>query len=392
LGAKIAFFPVDNGDMTLIRLADTRVTTLLIDIKIRKAADDPADDTPDVAAQLRKRLQYDTKGRPFVDVFLLSHPDQDHISGLKTHFWLGSPEDYPDDQKKTAEKRIIIKEIWSSPMVFRRHEKTNHVLCQDAKDFASEVRRRVKKWKENRWAGDGNRIIILGEDEGNKTDDLQDILVKTGETLDKICGTSYSSYFSALLLAPAPRQEDELEDKLSKNNSSVIMRMKIFASQHSANHVKFLSGGDAGVLIWERLWEKYKHEPEVLEYDLLQAPHHCSWRSISYDSWSEKGKDAKVCEGARHALSQALDGATIVSSSAKIVDDENDPPCIRAKDEYKSILKPGDGAFLCTGDDKAGDETELEIQANGKLVRIAVGAAAAGLSVAAAATPRAGKS
>lgn len=113
---------------------------------------------------------------------------------------------------------------------------------------------------------------------------------------------------------------------------------------------------------------------------------------MSYDSWSENGKDAKVCDGARHALGQARDGATIVSSSAKIVDDENDPPCIRAKDEYKAILRPGDGAFLCTGDDKAGEVTELEVQPNGKLVRVVVGAVAAGLSVAAAAAPRAGKS
>lgn len=387
MGAKITFFPVANGDMALIRLADTRVTTILIDIKIRK----PADDTPDVAAQLRKRLQYDAKNRPFVDVFLLSHPDQDHILGLQKHFWLGRPEDYPDDDKKASERRIIIREIWSSPMVFRRHEKNNHVLCQDAKDFATEVRRRVKHWKANRTAGPGNRLLILGEDEGNKTDDLQEILIKTGETLDRIGGESFSSLFSAILLAPAPRQDDELEEKLSKNNSSVILRMKIYAAKGSANHVKFLSGGDAGVVIWERLWDNYKNEPEVLEYDLLQAPHHCSWRSLSYDSWSDKQDEAKVCEGAREALSQALDGATIVSSSAKIVDDDNDPPCIRAKTEYKSILRPVDGAFLCTGDDKAGNETELEIQPNGKLVRVVVGAVAAGLSVAAAAAPRAGK-
>lgn len=46
--AKITFFPVDNGDMTLIKLADKKGTSLLIDCKIRTAADDSKDNTPDV--------------------------------------------------------------------------------------------------------------------------------------------------------------------------------------------------------------------------------------------------------------------------------------------------------------------------------------------------------
>jgi hypothetical protein len=37
----ITFFPVDNGDMTLIKFGDLDATTLLIDINIRQDADDP---------------------------------------------------------------------------------------------------------------------------------------------------------------------------------------------------------------------------------------------------------------------------------------------------------------------------------------------------------------
>ena len=37
--ASIVFFPVDNGDMTLITLADGR--TILVDINIRQDADNP---------------------------------------------------------------------------------------------------------------------------------------------------------------------------------------------------------------------------------------------------------------------------------------------------------------------------------------------------------------
>ncbi|WP_228705006.1 ComEC/Rec2 family competence protein [Klebsiella michiganensis] len=78
MAAKVTFFQVGNGDMTLVRLADTQGTSILTDVHIRSAADDPKDDTPDVASALRNRLKYDNNDRPFVDVFMLSHPDQDH--------------------------------------------------------------------------------------------------------------------------------------------------------------------------------------------------------------------------------------------------------------------------------------------------------------------------
>jgi hypothetical protein len=146
MAAKITFFQVGNGDMTLLRLADTRVTTVLIDINIRAAAADPDDDTPDVVQALRKRLIKDKDGRPFVDAFLLSHPDQDHCRGLISHFWLGDPSDYPDDDLDQDKKRILIRELWSSPLIFRRRSK-NHTLCKDAQAFDKEARRRVESSK-----------------------------------------------------------------------------------------------------------------------------------------------------------------------------------------------------------------------------------------------------
>jgi len=96
MNATVTFFPVGNGDMALVKLLDGG--TILIDCNILKAADDPADkETRDVAKDLRARLQRDAKGRPYVDAFLLSHPDKDHCTGLCRHFHLGPLEDYPDD-------------------------------------------------------------------------------------------------------------------------------------------------------------------------------------------------------------------------------------------------------------------------------------------------------
>ena len=52
--AHISFFPVGNGDMTLVQTEGDR--TILIDMNIRAAADDPDDDTPDIASKLREKL------------------------------------------------------------------------------------------------------------------------------------------------------------------------------------------------------------------------------------------------------------------------------------------------------------------------------------------------
>ena len=109
--AQLSFFPVGNGDMTLVQTEGGN--RILIDMNIRSADDDPDDDTPDVAAKLRDKLVRDAAGRLYVDVLLLSHPDEDHCRGLRRHFHLGPP----DEWSKSADK-IVIREIWSSPMVF----------------------------------------------------------------------------------------------------------------------------------------------------------------------------------------------------------------------------------------------------------------------------------
>ena len=62
--SKISFFPVGNGDMTLIETESGR--KIIIDMNIRTAADDPDDEIPDVAKMLRERLRRDSAGRLYV--------------------------------------------------------------------------------------------------------------------------------------------------------------------------------------------------------------------------------------------------------------------------------------------------------------------------------------
>ena len=355
----IAFFPVGNGDMTLVQTESGR--NVLIDLNIRAAADDPDDNTADVAKMLRDRLDRDDQGRLYVDALLVSHPDKDHCTGLSEHFHLGPPEEWSSRSDK-----ILVREVWSSPMVFRRASK-NHILCDDAKAFNAEARRRVRRYRDDgESVGDGDRILILGEDEDGKTDDLGKIVIGVDQSFSRINGKTDASV-EARLLGPLPKITDDDDETLSKNNSSTILRFSL-AGGGIADKCRFLTGGDAEVAIWERLWQRHSTHPTWLSYDILQTPHHCSWHSLSHDSWSEMGEEAKVSPDARDALAQARSGATIVASSNAIKDDDNDPPCIRAKREYEDIANSVGGSFECVGErpsEKSPGVMEFEITQHG---------------------------
>src|SRR5262249_22065718 len=152
-----------------------------------------------------------------------------------------------------------VREIWSSPLVFRRTGRLNK-LCDEALAFTVEAKRRVKVNRDRNFTGvqEGDRILVLGEDEDGKTDDLQPILVKIDQTFSRING-SHNLFFQARLLAPLPKSDDaEEEELLSRNHSSVILNIDLRESVSSATWKRFLTGGDAEVLIWERLWKKHE--------------------------------------------------------------------------------------------------------------------------------------
>jgi hypothetical protein len=344
--ANLTFYPVGNGDMALVTLDNGQ--NILIDVNIRASADGEDEDVHDVAQDLKDRLPRDDEDRPYVDAFLISHPDVDHVSGLRNHFYLGPPDEYP---KNEDNDRIVIREMWSSPIVFRRAS-SQHNLGDDAKAWAQEARRRVALFREKglEGTGDGDRILILGKDRDGKTDDIMEIVVLQDELITA-ANRKEDGQFEARLLAPIyidPDQEDaeELIELLSKNNSSVILRFSVMADgKHDA--CRILSGGDASVEIWDRLWQRHKDSnPDWLSYDVMETPHHCSWRTLSHDRWSEMGEKVKVSLEARNALSQTREGAHIVASCNPIKKEEPNPPHERAKREYVSIT--ASDRFHCT--------------------------------------------
>lgn len=247
MSASVEFFPVGSGDMTLIRLASGK--TILIDINIRQKADNENEsDYPDVASMLKDRLERDSENRLYVDVFMLSHPDSDHIAGLETHFHLGAPSAYKVPENEDDDEKILIREMWSSPLIFRRRNKIEGALSSDAVKWRDEAKRRVKLYRDKDDTKEecGNFIRILGDDIHHKTEGIEDLLIKEGEVLDEICRVNDSS-FSAYLLSPKLVSDEEAEKLEGKNNSSVVMQFSISSKKDDGFIAKFLTGGDAEV-------------------------------------------------------------------------------------------------------------------------------------------------
>ncbi len=339
----ITFFPVGekNGGMTLLRLNDFDDTVILIDTCI---GEESIADHCDVAQELRDRLPSDSEGRPYVDAFILTHRHQDHLQGIQTHFHLGPVEDYPK-AKDDEDKKIIIRELWSS-YHFWKQASENYSLIDDAKTFNREMKRRVELFKSTTDIQDeGERAIIIGKDPDGKCNGLELITREIESEFSTVNNKGVSTKLRGVVLGPLYQQEEEEDDTFNdKNRQSIVLQITI---KESGYDNKLLLSADAECFVWETLWTKYKNDTEKLKYDILSAPHHCSWHSLSYDSQSEDD-DPQVSPDAKLALSQAKPGACIVSQSKSIKDGDEDPPCKAAKDEYVTIVSKDQ--FYCTNE------------------------------------------
>ena len=352
---SVEFFPVANGDMTLITTKNEK--RILIDCNFRQ----PSDEIVDVKEMLKNRLPRNDDNQLYLDVFLVTHPDQDHTRGFRELFHTGPVSDWNEKNDK-----IVINEMWSSPRVFRRASRkpkddgtANNTLTDDAKAINTEAKRRANLYKENGSVGSaGDQIVILTEDEDGKTEGLEGIVAELYSDLTSKSSMDDSS-LSTVLLGPADKQDvAEEEDVLSKNDSSAIIQFQLTDNEYQENF--FLNGGDAGVKCWELLYKNLEtaNRLDDLKYHVLQAPHHCSWRSLSEDSES-KSEDPKVSKDAKNALGQACEDAIIVSSSRPF--GEETPPSKLAKEEYLDILDDVDGEFLMVSDQKDDDDKDTSL-------------------------------
>lgn len=133
MNSKITFYPVLNGDCSLIEFPNRQ--KMMVDCNFCLDAEDDSNDRYDVIKDvLDNKLKKKCKGLPFLDAFVLTHPDQDHCRGFRDKFFYGkNPHASSEEPSKSDKdnKLILIGELWYSPRVFSEN---NSELSEDAKN------------------------------------------------------------------------------------------------------------------------------------------------------------------------------------------------------------------------------------------------------------------
>jgi hypothetical protein len=326
---EFIFWPVGNGDSTTIVVNSD--TLMQVDLNHLESADEDGDPHCPVVDELKKLLP-EKDSKPYLAVFLLTHPDQDHCRGFGRLL-----------------NEVTIGEIWFTPRVFREFNKD---LCDDAVAFRKEAKRRVKEMIDaNGDVKSGDRVRIIGFDDILEEDDYVGFpsshLTIPGTEITNLDGNDLVSIFRAFVHAPF--KDDSAGDR---NETSVALQVSLGEDDGRVSTLMF---GDLSYPTLDRIFENSDNND--LSWDLLLAPHHCS-KGVMY--WAEEGEEEPTLQQSilDSIESVMAEDAYIIASSEPIpaTNEEGDnPPHAVAKARYEEIAAT---AFLCTQENPNSDSPE----------------------------------
>ena len=334
----IKIYPVGNGDTSLIRLDDK--TTILIDCLIRDSKENSDGNIIfNVKDDLLNSIGRKDK-KPFVDLFILSHTDEDHCLGFEKHFFNNKPlGDYNEDDSEA--QKIVIGELWVTSNVFN----INNCKCDDARAIRKEALRRKELYDKNNSSKEqhGNKLRIIGYDRNESLKNVPNYLPGL-PTINKINQTVTKNFE---IFIHSPFKEELQRAYAEKNNTSIVIQTRFKNDNEDTFNGKILFGGDADHFVWEKILNvtENKNNQDYLEWDIFLAPHHCSWSFFNNRPYKDNQKPKN---SSKSIIGNAYrkHGAYIIASSKIIKDDEDNPPHYPAKLEY--INEVTSGFFLNT--------------------------------------------
>ncbi|MBW1668956.1 MAG: hypothetical protein JRJ66_13065 [Deltaproteobacteria bacterium] len=313
------FWPVGNGDCTTIIIDED--TVIQVDLNHLESAEEENDPHSPIIDNLVGILPK-VNGNPYLSVFVLSHPDQDHCRGFTELL-----------------NRVTIGEIWHSPRIFREYSKD---LSDDAKAFQKEAKRRVKEMiKHDGNVEGGDRLHLIGYDDLLKEDEFEDFpreyLTVPGNTITIVDGQDLEDLFEAFVHAPF--KDDSSRDR---NDTSLAMQVNLKDGDILGRAMLL---GDHCYPTLKKIFDR--SDSEDLKWNVFLAPHHCS-KSVMY--WKDEGDDEeKLKQDILDDIENAADQPGYIVASSEPIPSKNaegdNPPHAKAKNRYEEIV-PDD--FICT--------------------------------------------
>jgi len=326
----IVFWPVGNGDSTTF--AVEKGVTIQIDLNnLYEAEDEDNPHIPVIEGLIEQLPKMD--GKPYLSVFVLTHPDQDHCRGFAELL----------DQVK-------IGELWFAPRVFREYSRD---LSEDAICFKKEAKRRVKATiDKNGNVPSGDRVRIIGYDDLLKEEEYCGFplsqLTVPGNEVTKLDGKNYDGIFRAFVHAPF--KDDSAGER---NETSIALQITLYEGQTTLQALLF---GDLAYPTLKKIFDLSKEND--LSWNVMLAPHHCS-KSAMYWQEEDEEEEKRKDDILNDMGNAAADSAYIISSSEPIPDSNepgDNPPHAIARNRYQEIVS--DGCFICTEEYPSEDNPE----------------------------------
>jgi hypothetical protein len=324
----VVFWPVGTGDSTTLVLKPGKLL-MQIDLRHLEKADDIEEPEWPIIDSLVKGLPK-INGRPYLALFVLTHPDKDHIQGFAEFL-----------------KKVHIGELWHTPKIFRS-QADQESLCDDAKAFRKEAHRRCKAILEDPGnIKSGDRLRIIGHDDILGEEYYKDLPAncksRPGEKVSLVDGIHIPKDFQAFIHAPF--KDDQAEDK---NNSSLSLNVVIWEGEA---YTQIFFFGDREYLTIKRIFditEQNKDNQPYLYWHVMLCSHHCS-KAVMY--WKEESDKEEIFKKdimdyfEKYKIKEA--GYIVSSSHSKFTDGEGDnPPHKKARNRCEEIVKSG--YFICT--------------------------------------------
>lgn len=332
--SQIKYYPVDNGDMSLISIDEANYTTnIMVDCRIRESCRDGKDAEQydaksDLLKTLKKRTVNGVENVSYTDIFILTHGDDDHLHGFEANFYQGDPKNY--SKSNLTKSEILIDVLWFTPMIM------GTATNDDERCFNKEAKRRIKLHRDNSPDKDlpGNRIVIIGYDANEDLDGLDLVRKIPGDVVKRFNNRDLNTFS---IFIHSPYQQHLTDEEVDKNRVSLVFQARFKANSYSSDYCTLaMFGGDADHQAWATILEKTKkhgnHTKEkALNWDLFLACHHCSWTFFNFTPQESNPTPQKT---SLEMLDYRRKGAKIIASCKEIVNNKDNPPHYKAKEQY----------------------------------------------------------
>ena len=323
---KIRFYPVGNGDSSLIENDDGRY--LLIDYNSPDEAKDDDDERINLADELDERLQDNG-----LDVLMITHSHEDHFGGFSDYFWLDFAKKYQsDDRRKFTELWVPDALIWETG-----GNGEGKILRNEARYRLLDARSGIKIF------GESESLKEFIEDSGKaRYQDVKHLIFSPGDVINDFSG------FELFIHSPHSWKTEEDENK---NNKCIVVQADFRIDNNSVTRVIF--GSDAESDAGGNIYSSTENNGNLdrLEFDVFKISHHCSHTALNKD---EKGDlITEPIENVRQLFEvQGQNKCKIIASCKKIPSKSrrNDPgpPHYQAAEYYKKITSDKGGEFEVT--------------------------------------------